>query len=60
MTDEEQQAFLGEREERRQRIDARTADFVADLERVLGRPIARRAPGRKASGAVPDPARLPL
>jgi putative transposase len=24
-----------------------TADFVADLERRLGRPIARRAPGRK-------------
>jgi putative transposase len=24
-----------------------TADFVADLERLLGRPIARRAPGRK-------------
>ena len=26
-----------------------TADFVADLERRLGRPIARRAPGRKTS-----------
>jgi putative transposase len=26
-----------------------TADFVADLERRLGRPIARRAPGRKPS-----------
>lgn len=24
-----------------------TADFVADLERRLGRPIARRAPGRR-------------
>jgi putative transposase len=24
-----------------------TADFVADLERRLGRPLARRAPGRK-------------
>lgn len=24
-----------------------TADFVADLERRLGRPIARRSPGRK-------------
>jgi len=32
----------------------RTADFVADLERVLGRPIARRTPGGKAFGAVPD------
>ena len=26
-----------------------TPDFVADLERRLGRPIARRAPGRKPS-----------
>jgi putative transposase len=25
----------------------RAADFVSDLERRLGRPIARRAPGRK-------------
>ena len=24
-----------------------TADFIAGLERVLGRPIARRAPGRR-------------
>jgi putative transposase len=29
-----------------------TADFVADLERRLGRPIARRAPGRKPGGPV--------
>ena len=29
-----------------------TADFVTELERRLGRPIARRAPGRKAL-AVP-------
>jgi putative transposase len=28
------------------------ADFVADLERRLGRRLARRAPGRKARGAV--------
>jgi hypothetical protein len=26
-----------------------TADFVTELERRLGRPIARRAPGRKAA-----------
>ena len=26
-----------------------SADFVADLERRLGRPMARRAPGRKPS-----------
>jgi hypothetical protein len=32
-----------------------TARFVADLERVLGRPIARRAPGRKPG--LPDSAR---
>lgn len=31
-----------------------TADFVADLERRLGRPIARRTPGRK-----PRPAQHP-
>ena len=35
-----------------------TADFVADLERRLGRPIARRAPGRKTSGKVEDQPRL--
>jgi putative transposase len=29
-----------------------TAEFVAGLERVLGRPIARRAPGRKPAGVV--------
>ena len=31
-----------------------TADFVADLERRLGRPIARRAPGRKRAAANQD------
>lgn len=25
------------------------ADFIAGLERLLGRPVARRAPGRKAA-----------
>jgi hypothetical protein len=29
-------------------------EFVAGLERLLGRPIARRAPGRKPSGAIVD------
>jgi hypothetical protein len=29
-----------------------TAEFVAGLERVLGRPIARRAPGRKPAAAA--------
>jgi Flp pilus assembly protein TadD len=27
------------------------ADFIADLERLLGRPVARRAPGRKSKSA---------
>jgi putative transposase len=31
------------------------ADFVAGLERLLGRRIARRAPGRKPAQAVPEP-----
>ena len=31
-----------------------TADFVADLERRLGRPIARRAPGRKPAPKPDD------
>jgi putative transposase len=35
-----------------------TADFVADLERRLGRPIARRAPGRKPANG--DSGQLPL
>jgi len=30
------------------------ADFVADLERRLGRPIARRAPGRKPAAKAVD------
>jgi hypothetical protein len=29
-------------------------DFVAGLERLLGRPIARRAPGRKPSATIVD------
>jgi hypothetical protein len=29
-------------------------EFVAGLEALLGRPIARRAPGRKKHGASPD------
>ena len=31
-----------------------TPDFIAGLERVLGRPIARRAPGRKPRGETGD------
>ena len=36
-----------------------TADFVIELERRLGRPIARRAPGRKAT-ATPEGEQLKL
>jgi putative transposase len=35
------------------------ADFGADLERVLGRPIARRSPGRKPARAERETPRLP-
>lgn len=35
-----------------------TADFVADLERYLGRPIARRAPGRKPATHTGEQQRL--
>ena len=34
------------------------ADFVADLERLLGRPVARRAPGRKPSAPPLEPPTL--
>ena len=30
------------------------ADFVTDLERLLGRPIARRAPGRMPTQPAPE------
>jgi hypothetical protein len=30
------------------------ADFIAGLERLLGRPVARRAPGRKPATPAPD------
>jgi hypothetical protein len=35
-----------------------TADFVADLEQRLGRPIARRAAGRKPTKQIEDQPRL--
>jgi putative transposase len=34
------------------------ADFIAGLERILGRPIARRAPGRKPAAAQDSQAQL--
>jgi putative transposase len=34
-------------------------DFIAGLERRLGRPIARRAPGRKPKGAMDGQLELP-
>jgi putative transposase len=36
-----------------------SADFIAGLERILGRPIARRAPGRKRKRRSPDRTELP-
>jgi putative transposase len=30
------------------------ADFIADLERLLGRPVARRTPGRKSKRAAAE------
>jgi len=35
-------------------------DFVADLERLLGRPIARRAPGRKTRSEIDETKQLNL
>ena len=35
-------------------------EFVTGLENLLGRKIARRAPGRKATGEAPDPDQLRL
>jgi hypothetical protein len=35
-----------------------TADFVADLERRPGRPIAKRAPGPKSTQKIEDQPRL--
>jgi putative transposase len=37
-----------------------TADFVAELERLLGRPIARRAPGRKPGSEYNETRQLNL
>jgi hypothetical protein len=36
------------------------ADFVAGLERLLGRPIARQAPGRKPAVRTVEQLDLPL
>jgi len=36
------------------------AEFIAGLERILGRPIARRAPGPKPKHKGQPPERLPL
>jgi len=35
-----------------------SADFITGLERILGRPIARRAPGHKRQQRSPDQAEL--
>ena len=36
------------------------AEFIAGLERILGRPIAKRAPGRKRNVSSPTQDDLPL
>lgn len=45
--DADMQTFAGIREAEGHGRPLANADFVAQLERILGRPIARRAPGRK-------------
>jgi len=37
-----------------------TADFVAERERLLGRPIAKRAPGRKPGSEYNETRQLKL
>jgi putative transposase len=53
-TDPDDPAFAGLRAAEATGRPLASADFVADLERRLGRPIARRAPGRKRSAKPED------
>ena len=50
----EMRAFQGLRSSEATGRPAGNAEFVAGLERLLGRPLARRAPGRKPMRAPPD------
>lgn len=50
----EEQLFAGIRSSERTGRPLGNAEFIAGLERILGRPIARRAPGRKRKMIVED------
>jgi len=52
LVDDEETDFAAHRRSEGSGRPVGSADFVADLERLLGRPIARRAPGRKPVGAA--------
>jgi putative transposase len=53
-----EQHFAGIRSSERTGRPLGNPEFIAGLERVLGRPIARRAPGRKRKAATEDEPRL--
>jgi putative transposase len=48
------QRFAGIRSSERTGRPLGNPEFIADLERILGRPVARRAPGRKRKVAAED------
>ena len=50
-TDSDEGAFQALRSSEGSGRPLGNADFIADLERLLGRPVARRAPGRKSKRA---------
>lgn len=53
-SDADERAFMAIRAAETTGRPLGTADFVADLERRLGRPLARRAPGRKPAKGSTD------
>ncbi len=50
--------FTGIRSAERTGRPLGNSEFIAGLEKILGRPIARRAPGRKGKIAIEDEPRL--
>jgi len=54
----DQQLYAGIRSAERIGRPLGNPDFIAGLERILGRRIARRAPGRKRKGNIDDQPRL--
>lgn len=52
MGDPDERAFQALREAEGSGRPLGNADFIADLERLLGRPVARRAPGRKPKTSI--------